>query len=119
MTVAVCIRCGRMKVGAFTPCLGCRFTPERPDDLAKSVLLSDQVSDRAALETASERLKAGGAVEFDPRAVAEWTAAIQANPQDLRLPTGCVIIWYAPLVIMVVLTLVVVALFAYLKWWAA
>src|SRR5580704_10449578 len=110
MTVAVCIRCGRMKVGAFTACPGCWFAPEQPDDLAKSVLLSDQSAGPSALASASARLQAGGELAFDPRAVAEWAAAIRASPPDVRLPLGCAVLWYAPLVVLVVLVFVLVAL---------
>ena len=110
MTVAVCIQCGRVKVGAFTRCLSCRFTPAKPEDLAKSILLSDQVSKCGALDKASDQLQSGGVVEFDSQAVAEWTAAAQVDPQDVQMPLGCAIIWYVPLVVMVLLMLVLVVL---------
>jgi hypothetical protein len=108
-----------MKVGAFTACLRCGFTPEQPEDLAKSILLSDRVRERADLEEASARLKAGLAVDFDPEAVADWVEFIRANPQDLRMPLGCAIIWYALLVILALLVLALPALLMYFKWWAA
>src|SRR5262245_35051327 len=105
MTIAVCIRCGKMKHGAITACLACRFTPKEPEELAKSIMLSDHVCDSAALDKASETLKRGGIVEFDPQALAQWTAGIAANPDWLRIPLGCAILLYAPVVIMVVLVL--------------
>jgi hypothetical protein len=117
MTVAVCIRCGRRKTGAFTACLGCRFTPEQPEDLARSMLLSDQACDPAALEAAGAQLRVGQPVDFDPQDVAAWAALIRANASDLRMPLGCAIVWYAPLAILCVLVLVLMAALAYLTWW--
>jgi hypothetical protein len=106
-----------MKVGAFTACPICRFAPTQPEDLAKSVLLSDQASDPAALNSASEQLRAGGSVDFDQEAVAQWVATIQTHMPDLRMPLGCAIVWYAPLLIMALLALAfaLVAALAYMK----
>jgi hypothetical protein len=111
MTIAVCIRCGRMKVGAFTPCSSCQFTPQEPEELAKSVLLSDRVTDREELNKASERLQAGGDVGFDEQAVAEWATAIATN--QLRMPIGCIVACYAPIVILVFLVIALVVLIIY------
>ncbi len=119
MTVAVCIRCGKTKVGAFTTCLGCRFTPEEPEDLAKSVLLSGQASNRASLNEARATLQAGGSVDLDPQVFADWAAFFRANPQDLGMPLGCLLIWYASLAIMVLLALVLAAVLSYPRWWIA
>ena len=88
MTAAVCIRCGRMKLGAFATCPACQFTPEEPEELAKSVLLSNQVADPTALAEASAQLQAGAEVTFDPRAVAQWVKAIRAGPTTLQMPLG-------------------------------
>jgi hypothetical protein len=51
--------------------------------------------------------------------VAQWAAAIRANPPDVRLPFGCAVLWYAPLVVLVALVFALVALLIYLKWWVA
>ena len=115
MTAAVCLRCGRMKVGAFTACPGCHFMPERPEDLAKSVLLSDQAASPSALANASAQLQAGRAVAFDPKDVAIWVAAIRSGSPQLRMHRGCAVVWYASLVILVVLVIVLLATLIYLN----
>lgn len=119
MTVAVCIRCGGMKTGAFTRCPGCGLVPERAEDLAKSVLLSDQSCDRAALDDASQKLGSGGLVEFDEAAIRSWVEASESSSHNQRMPVGCMILWYAPLVIMIFLFLALGALLAYVKGWFA
>lgn len=117
MTVAVCILCGNMKVGAFTACLGCGFTPKQPKELAKSMVLSDQFRDQPFLDEASARLKSGLVVEYDPKEVANLAAFIDANFHELRMPLGCAIIWYAPLVILAVLLLIWALWFVNFFWW--
>ncbi|MGP0067203.1 MAG: hypothetical protein ACLQGP_26860 [Isosphaeraceae bacterium] len=116
MTVAVCIRCGRMKVGAFTQCPACGFIPEQAEDMARSVMLSDQASDRPALEDAGEKLQAGMPLEFDEAAVREWAKAIRETSAGTGLPLGCVVVAYAPFVIMFVLIAAMIGLLAY-AWW--
>jgi hypothetical protein len=54
-----------MKVGAFTPCLKCGFTPDSKQDQARSMLLSSHNLDSASLEEKSHHIKAGGIVTFD------------------------------------------------------
>jgi hypothetical protein len=115
MTVAVCIRCGRIKIGAFCRCPGCGLSPTQPEDLAKSVMLSEQVCDRPALVDVSGKLMAGDSVEFDSAAVAEWVEGVRSRPNDLRITVGCVITSYAPLVIMILLCVVLAVALAYPK----
>ncbi len=74
MTAAVCIKCGAMKVGAFTLCPKCKFTPESGADQARSILLSDHNMDRAALEQVGEKIAAGVPLTFNEAAIAQMAA---------------------------------------------
>ena len=115
MTVAVCIKCGEQKVGAIVRCGKCRFLPEATEDLARSLMLCDQSCDKATLLAASENLKAGRPLDYDAAALAQWTETLRQNPQALRMPLGCAILWYAPLAIMLILFAVLCAVIAYIS----
>ena len=41
MTVAICIKCGTFKNGAFMICNGCRFHPVNDYDMAYSLVLTE------------------------------------------------------------------------------
>ncbi len=41
MTAAVCLKCGCLKIGAFTECPDCGFSPETEDDQTKALALTD------------------------------------------------------------------------------
>jgi hypothetical protein len=42
MTVALCVKCGELKHGAFNTCNGCGFRPVDDYDMAYSLALTDQ-----------------------------------------------------------------------------
>ena len=71
MTQAVCIKCGHQKLGALTPCLQCRFSPEEAEDQAKSILLSDHHLEPAQLEELSKRIQRGEPLSFDGASLRE------------------------------------------------
>jgi len=115
MTAAVCIRCGKMKVGALTTCPRCGFIPESPEDQARSILLSDHNMDRAHLEDAGRRVAQGDSPTFDEAANAKMAAQIaelRKHPPPGRrscLVMQCVMIGVA-------ITLLIAV--AYLLWYA-
>ena len=74
MTAAICLKCGAMKVGAFTRCPKCRFTPESGEDQARSILLSDRTLDLAALKDTAQRIAGGETPVFDEAAVVQMAA---------------------------------------------
>ena len=43
MTKAVCLECGRMKDNAWTQCQACGYQPSGAEDLAKSLLLTEDL----------------------------------------------------------------------------
>ena len=70
--VAICVRCGAQKIGAFSPCAGCRYDPATETDRriqAKTLWLSDQHLKPAALATIARQIKAGEAVAFEEQAL--------------------------------------------------
>lgn len=69
MTVAVCLKCGAMKHGAWTPCPKCRHTPQDPEDKAKHMMTSDHYFSKADLESISTRVQGGLPLSFDPKQI--------------------------------------------------
>jgi hypothetical protein len=78
MTVAVCLKCGAMKHGAWTPCPKCKHTPEDPEDKAKHVMTSDHYFSKADLEGISARVQSGQPLHFDPKQVEEFAETMAA-----------------------------------------
>jgi hypothetical protein len=87
--------------------------------MARSLILSDQASDRPTLDEASRTLQAGGQVAFEESVVSEWAEKIHAGEAYEQLPLGCTIVWYSPIVIMIALFIALLVALAYLKWWVA
>ena len=81
MTHAVCLRCGTLKAGALARCPRCAFMPEKTEDKAKSVLLSDRCAKMPTLERLGERIAKGEKVRFDESDVHKWSDALEAMPK--------------------------------------
>ena len=113
MTLAVCLQCGSMKVGALTPCPGCGYDPSGDDvAIAKALLLSDQHASPASLEAASQRIKAGEPPELDKDQSAQLATGL---PRDLPAsPVGCRVAVWTPVMVMVLLGLFVAYLYGVL-----
>jgi hypothetical protein len=80
MTVAVCLRCGALKHGAFNPCPDCRHSPDDDEDLTKHLLITDHFLSRTQLEAVSKQVKAGEPVEFPPELLqASWVTREQLD----------------------------------------
>jgi hypothetical protein len=71
MTAAVCLKCGKMKVGAFSGCPQCRYIPDSDEERAKQLITTDHFIPFDQLEVISKRIAAGGPVQFDPVQVQE------------------------------------------------
>ena len=69
MTAAVCLQCGHMKSGAWTPCAACGFRPAGAEDLAKALMLSDNCLTPAKLAEFSQRRQQGEPWNFSPEVV--------------------------------------------------
>src|SRR5262252_6116591 len=105
MTAAICIRCGNFKIGALTVCTQCRLDPMTEESLvAKSLVMSDHHRTIEQLRDASAILVAGGGIPFDEAELARIKAALRELPKDaLRMPLGCQVLVWLPLVAMIVL----------------
>ena len=86
MTLAVCIRCGAMKVGAPTPCPECQFEPQENDDKAKAMLLTDHFLSETELEKNSERIRTGEPVNYPQDLLDEYIETFEENPDLLKFP---------------------------------
>lgn len=114
MTVAICIRCGHEKLGAFTTCKDCHFTPELWEDKAKALTLSDHINDIADLRRIGERIKSGEPFRFDESQIAAMAAELPKLPEP-KMPLGCQIAIWTPIVVMLLLIIVLIALFVYIR----
>lgn len=79
MTAAVCLKCGAMKHGAWTPCPKCGHTPEEPEDKAKHVMTSDHYFSQSDLEGMSARIQGGQPLQFDQEQVEEFVSTLKST----------------------------------------
>ena len=82
MTVAVCLKCGAIKVGAWTPCPKCNHLPEDLEDQAKHVMISDHYFSRTDLEGISARVKNRLPLHFDAKNIVDIVAALKSSESD-------------------------------------
>ena len=94
MTLAVCIQCGAMKVGALIPCRECQFDPEENEDKAKSMVLTDHYFSQTELEKISEHIRVGEKVTYPQDMVDEFIKTFEEDPNFGKLPLsikiGCI-----------------------------
>jgi len=114
MTLAICVRCGQEKVGALTPCSSCGFLPRSFEDLAKSITLSDRHYDREALWHIADRIRSGKSFDFDEDAIARLAVELETDGGNLKMPLGCQLAVWTPVVVMCLLAAALIALVIYL-----
>jgi hypothetical protein len=101
MTLAVCVRCGESKVGAFTPCARCGLDPAAHgtdrDVQAKSLLLTERYHPGGELEAIGRKLRAGEPVPFDAVQLAQVVEELKTQklPIVSKTPPGCSVIGWA------------------------
>ncbi|UVT19925.1 MAG: hypothetical protein H8K03_19425 [Nitrospira sp.] len=78
MTVAVCLECGRMKAGAWTSCPHCNFQPHGEEELAKSLMVSDQWVPSDILVEFAARRQLGEQFNFEPELVEQFKQRVVA-----------------------------------------
>jgi hypothetical protein len=111
MTIAVCLKCGGFKHGAFNPCPKCGFTPDDDESLTKHLLVTDHYLGRDDLEAISTRVKAGDPIQFPAEMLkAAWVSKAVLEAETKRLKRGCLIVCLALLVFLVVAGVVFLAL---------
>jgi len=84
---AVCVACGSMKIGAWTPCSSCKVEATTDIDRAKAMLLSDHNLDAKGLAAASAAIKSGEGVIYDEAKLAEIANGIASAPLPSRIGT--------------------------------
>ncbi len=114
MTLAICIKCGEEKLGAFTPCRQCRFTPELMEDKAKALLLSDHYQKVVELRQIGQRIKAGERLSFDEGQIAEMAEELTRMP-EVKMPLGCQIAVWIPIIFMFLLIAALIGLVIYIR----
>jgi hypothetical protein len=98
VTVAVCLRCGEFKQGAFVPCPKCGYVPDDDESLTKHLLVTDHYLDIESLEALANRVKEGQPVEFDPESLkAAWVSKAEVDAETRRVGRGCMIAYGAAL----------------------
>ena len=108
MTIAVCLKCGSMKHGAWTPCPQCKHIPEEEKDKAEHIIASDHHFDPKVLEDISARVKQGEPVEFDPKMVEDFMATAKEMANDSKNgKSGCISIASLGVVIFIILAMVI------------
>jgi hypothetical protein len=111
VTIAVCLRCGEFKHGAFTTCSKCDYLPDDDESLTKHLLVSDHFHTEETLKAIAARIKSGEPVTFDPESLqAAWVSKAALDRDMKRLGRGCWIVFG-------VLLLLVVAVIAGLLAW--
>lgn len=90
MTIAVCLECGRLKSGAWSACPNCGYQPEGDEQLAQSLIVSDNCIARGMLEAMAERRRQGEPWYFDSQLVEAFKERVAALiPKDGQgPPTG-------------------------------
>ena len=88
MIHAICLKCGAGKVGAMAACPRCAFVPQKTEEKAKSILLSDRCARVAVLEKVGERIARGEKMKFDEADVHKWCDAIESAPKPRKVVLG-------------------------------
>ena len=97
MTAAVCLQCGEIKMGAWTPCRNCGHTPADDEDKAKHLFLSDHILSAADIDRVSADIRKGKPPQFDAAQLGEMLAAMKSMPTtpqvDVRkVKIGCFVV---------------------------
>ena len=109
MTMAVCLRCGEIKHGAFNPCPKCGYRPDDDESLTKHLLVTDHYHTADTLRDISTRIKSGQPVTFDPESVrAAWITKALVDAETKRAGWACAVV--AALVLTAVIGVVILVI---------
>lgn len=110
MTVAVCLRCGELKHGAWTTCPQCGYIPDDDESFTKHLLVTDHYYSVEQLKELAARVKAGETIEFDAETLKEaWVKKADVDEQQRGCTVGCI-------GVLVVVLLAIAALVAWQLW---
>jgi hypothetical protein len=98
MTIAVCIKCGTIKLGALTPCTKCNFDPNTNEDKAKAMILTDHYLPQDQLKSIGENLQNGIEPKYPTDFLSEQIAFFEENPEienafSRNIKVGCFLIF--------------------------
>ena len=79
MTTAICFKCGNYKNGAFNICENCNTCPESEEELAISIVMTDNYFTQSNLNELSKFIKAGGKPAFAQNILHEWIDQIRES----------------------------------------
>jgi hypothetical protein len=85
MTVAVCLKCGAMKTGAWTPCPECHDEPQTEQEKARYLMASDQHLNQSDMKAVSRTVKEGRRINFvstEVSSIAEAIHQIENSPEE-------------------------------------
>jgi hypothetical protein len=109
------MKCGSEKLGALTACHECAFVPRAPIEQARALLLSDHHNSLDELSTLADQIKRGEPIEFDDVELDAIVQQMLQDPGTLKMPFGCTIAVWAPVVIMIALLLTLAGLVIYIR----
>src|SRR5262249_217203 len=90
MTVAVCLKCGEFKHGAWIRCRRCGYTPDDDESYTKHLLVTDHYLSREQLEEVADRIKEGERVEFPPEVLRQaWVSKADVEKANRGCTVGC------------------------------
>jgi hypothetical protein len=119
VTIAICVRCGAQKPGAFTPCARCSYDPATDPDRrnqARALWLSDHHLKPEALRAIGVQLEAGQPVAYDDRVLDELVVQLQTQQNALlvgKTKVGCSIFVWSLMAIVAVGVAAVIFLVTY------
>lgn len=88
MKLAICLYCGAKKPSAVVPCMHCERRPTSPEDVAKSLLLTDRHRSHEMLLEDANRLGRGEEVEFPEEELSSNIAELKNQPALLESLEG-------------------------------
>ncbi len=84
MTVAICLKCGAFKHGAWTPCRKCGHLPSDEEDKAKHIIATDHHFSKNDLEAASAWIQEGKELQFNQEQVDQFKETLR----NTKLPSA-------------------------------
>jgi hypothetical protein len=109
MTVAVCLQCGELKLGAFNTCDQCGYSPSDDESLTKHLLVTDHYHSREMLDSIAAQIKSGAPIEFDPETLqAAWVSQAALDAKSKAFRRACWIAFALVLAIIVGVCVVIV-----------
>jgi hypothetical protein len=93
MTIAVCLKCGAMKHGAWTPCRKCKHVPQESGDVAEHLLATDHYFTSADLKAMAAEIQIGHPPAFDPKLVADLAASVNADLPEIKRGNRSLTMW--------------------------